>query len=87
MIFLQCIVDVFFIDWERPRGVVGNSADTAKTKEVGTGCRGDGRVIKLQTYTFRKCLPLYDDILYKQHPDNGMVKSKETIDYTTKSTN
>ena len=47
MIFLQCIVDVFFIDWERPRGVVGNSADTAKTKEVGTGCRGDGRVIKL----------------------------------------
>ena len=34
MIFMQCMIDVFFIDWERSRGVLGNSADTTKTKEV-----------------------------------------------------
>lgn len=34
LIFQQCWVDVFFIDWERSRGVVSNSAETTKTKEV-----------------------------------------------------
>ncbi|XP_053401621.1 meckelin-like isoform X2 [Mercenaria mercenaria] len=34
MIFMQCSIDVFFIDWERSRGVVSNSAETTKTKEV-----------------------------------------------------
>jgi len=34
MIFMQCMIDVFFIDWERSRGVVNTSADSGKTKEV-----------------------------------------------------
>ena len=34
VIFMQCMVDVFFIDWERSRGVLGNSADASKSKEV-----------------------------------------------------
>ncbi|WAR13151.1 MKS3-like protein [Mya arenaria] len=34
MIFMQCMVDVFFIDWERSRGVVNTSADSTKTKEI-----------------------------------------------------
>lgn len=36
MIVMQCMIDVFFIDWERSRGVVSNSAETTKTKEVST---------------------------------------------------
>ena len=34
LIFMQCMIDVFFIDWERSRGVLGNSADKTKAKEV-----------------------------------------------------
>ena len=31
MIFMQCMIDVFFIDWERSKGITGNDS---KSKEV-----------------------------------------------------
>ncbi|XP_052232195.1 meckelin-like isoform X2 [Dreissena polymorpha] len=34
MIFMQCMIDVFFIDWERPKGVTGSATESGKSKEV-----------------------------------------------------